>query len=50
VRANTTLDQLRKTISDKLGGVLRLLLGFIFFMTGILKVIIPSLGQAFSRQ
>jgi len=43
-------DQLRKTTSDKLGGVLRLLLGFAFFMAGILKVIVPSLGQAFSGQ
>jgi len=43
-------DQLRKTTSDKLGGVLRLLLGFAFLMAGILKVIVPSLGQAFSGQ
>jgi uncharacterized membrane protein YphA (DoxX/SURF4 family) len=43
-------DQLRKTSSDKLGGVLRILLGFIFFMAGILKVVVPSLGQAFSGQ
>ena len=43
-------DQLRKTSSDKIGGVLRLLLGFVFFMAGILKVVVPSLGQAFSGQ
>ena len=43
-------DQLRKTSSDKIGGVLRLLLGVVFFMAGILKVIVPSLGQAFSGQ
>ena len=41
---------LRKTSSDKLGGVLRILLGFIFFLAGILKVVVPSLGQAFSGQ
>jgi uncharacterized membrane protein YphA (DoxX/SURF4 family) len=43
-------DQLRKTSSDKIAGVLRLLLGAVFFMAGILKVIVPSLGQAFSGQ
>jgi len=43
-------DQLRKTTSDKIGGVLRFILGFTFFMAGILKVIVPSLGQAFSGQ
>jgi len=30
--------------------VLRLLLGFIFFMAGILKVVVPHLGEAFSGQ
>ena len=44
------LDQLRRTSSNKLGGVLRILLGFVFFMAGILKVAVPSLGQAFSGQ
>ena len=43
-------DQLRKTSSNKLGGMLRILLGFVFFMAGILKVVVPSLGQAFSGQ
>ncbi len=43
-------DQLRKTSSDKLSGVLRILLGFVFFMAGILKVVVPSLGLAFSGQ
>jgi uncharacterized membrane protein YphA (DoxX/SURF4 family) len=44
------LDQLRKTSSDKLALVLRLLLGFVFFMAGILKVVVPYLGEAFSGQ
>ena len=39
-----------KTSNDKIGGVLRLLLGFVLFMAGILKVVVPSLGQAFSGQ
>ena len=43
-------DQLRQTSSNKLGGILRILLGFVFFMAGILKVVVPSLGQAFSGQ
>lgn len=43
-------DQLRKTSNDKLAGVLRLLLGFVFFMAGILKVVVPYLGEAFSGQ
>jgi uncharacterized membrane protein YphA (DoxX/SURF4 family) len=33
-----------------MGGVLRLMLGFMFVMAGILKVVVPSLGQAFSGQ
>ena len=43
-------NQLRKTSSDKIGGVLRLLLGIVFFMAGILKVVVPSLGNAFAGQ
>jgi len=44
------LDKWRKTSADKFGGVLRLLLGLVFFMAGILKVAVPSLGEAFSGQ
>ncbi len=43
-------DQLRKTSNDKLAGVLRLLLGFIFFMAGVLKMVVPTLGEAFAGQ
>ena len=43
-------DQLRKTSSNRMGGILRLMLGFMFVMAGILKVVVPSLGQAFSGQ
>ena len=42
--------QLRNTSSDKPALVLRLLLGFVFFMAGILKVVVPHLGEAFSGQ
>lgn len=44
------LDRLRKTSNDRLAAVLRLLLGAVFFMAGILKVVVPSLGQAFTGQ
>ncbi len=43
-------DQLRKTSNDKLAGVLRLLLGFIFFMAGVLKMVVPTLGEAYAGQ
>jgi uncharacterized membrane protein YphA (DoxX/SURF4 family) len=43
-------DPAQKNFSYKLAGVLRILLGFVFFMAGILKVVVPSLGQAFSGQ
>ena len=43
-------DQLRNTCKDKPAVVLRLLLGFVFFMAGILKVVVPHLGEAFSGQ
>ncbi len=46
----TMIDQWRQTTSDKLGGVLRVLVGLIFLMAGILKVVVPSLGEAFSGQ
>lgn len=44
------LDRLHVTSHDKLAGVLRLFLGFVFFMAGILKVVVPHLGEAFSGQ
>jgi uncharacterized membrane protein YphA (DoxX/SURF4 family) len=44
------LNQLRKTDDNKLAAVVRGLLGVVFFMAGILKVVVPSLGEAFSGQ
>lgn len=44
------LHQLRKTTHNKLAGVLRILLGTVFFVAGILKVVVPHLGDAFSGQ
>jgi len=44
------IQQLRETSDDRLVGGLRLILGFVFFMAGILKVVVPSLGEAFAGQ
>ncbi len=44
------LKRLRKTSRDRVGGALRILVGLVFIMAGILKVLVPSLGQAFSGQ
>ena len=44
------IDVVRNNFSYKLAGALRILLGFVFFMAGILKVVVPSLGEAFSGQ
>ena len=43
-------DLPRETNNDRVRGILRFLLGFAFFMAGILKIVVPSLGQAFSGQ
>jgi uncharacterized membrane protein YphA (DoxX/SURF4 family) len=43
-------DQLRNTSHNRLAGVLRLLLGLIFVMAGVLKVTVPHLGKAFEGQ
>jgi len=45
-----TFSQLRSTSKDRLAGSLRILLGVVFFMAGILKVTVPHLGEAFSGQ
>ncbi len=44
------LAQLRNTSNDKIAGTLRILLGLVFFMAGILKVVVPHLGEAFAGQ
>lgn len=43
-------EYLRNTSYNRPAGVLRVLLGLTFFMAGILKVIVPHLGEAFSGQ
>jgi putative oxidoreductase len=42
--------QLRNTSNNKPAGILRLLLGLIFVMAGVLKVTVPHLGDAFEGQ
>ena len=42
--------QLRNTSNNKPAGILRLLLGLIFVMAGVLKVTVPHLGEAFEGQ
>ena len=43
-------DQLRNTSNSRLAGILRLLLGLVFVMAGVLKVTVPHLGEAFEGQ
>lgn len=47
---NAVLHQLRQTEDNKLAGTVRIFLGVIFFLAGILKVVVPHLGEAFSGQ
>ena len=44
------IDRLRRTTNDKLAAILRLLVGLIFVMAGVLKVVVPHLGGAFAGQ
>ena len=45
-----TLDDIRRTSDNRLAGVLRLLLALIFLMTGIMKLLVPMLADAWSGQ
>ena len=40
----------RRTNADKLAGVLRLLIGVLFVMTGLMKLVVPMLAEAWSGQ
>jgi uncharacterized membrane protein YphA (DoxX/SURF4 family) len=44
------LRRIRTTTDDKTLGILRLLLGGLFVMTGLMKLLVPMLGEAFSGQ
>ena len=41
---------LRKTTDDKLTGSIRLVLAFLFVMTGTMKLVVPMLAEAWSGQ
>lgn len=41
---------IRSTTDDRILGILRLLLGGLFVMTGLMKLFVPMLGEAFSGQ
>jgi len=45
-----TVDDLRRTTDDRLGGVIRILLGVLFLMTGVMKLAVPMLAEAWSGQ
>ncbi|MBE7472919.1 MAG: hypothetical protein DPW09_31090 [Anaerolineae bacterium] len=44
------LKVIRNTKDDRILGILRLLLGGLFVMTGLMKLFVPMLGEAFSGQ
>jgi len=44
------LYAIRRTTNDKVLGVFRILLGGLFVMTGLMKLFVPMLGEAWSGQ
>ncbi len=45
-----TTDDLRRTSDNRLAGVVRLILAALFLMTGVMKLVVPMLADAFSGQ
>ncbi len=45
-----TPEDIRNTSDDKAAGVVRLLLAMIFVMTGVMKLVVPMLGEVWSGQ
>lgn len=45
-----TLDDIRQTSNNRLAGTIRLLLSLLFLMSGIMKLLVPVLGDAWSGQ
>jgi uncharacterized membrane protein YphA (DoxX/SURF4 family) len=43
-------DRVRNTRSDRYAGVVRLILGVLFVMTGAMKLVVPMLANAWSGQ
>ena len=44
------ISRFRRTTNNRPVAMLRLLVGFIFVMAGVLKVVVPHLGDAFAGQ
>lgn len=44
------VTSLRNTTDDKVAGGIRLLLGVLFVMTGVMKLVVPTLADAWSGQ
>ena len=45
-----TLESIRVTRDDRVAAGIRIGLGVLFVMTGVMKVVVPSLGEAFAGQ
>ena len=45
-----TLQSLRDTRDDRVAAGIRIALGVLFVMTGVMKLVVPSLGEAFAGQ
>ena len=46
----TTLQSIRSTRDDRVAAWIRIALGVLFVMTGVMKLVVPSLGAAFVGQ
>ena len=46
----TNLTDLRRTEDNKLGGAIRVFLGILFVMTGAMKLLVPTLAEAWAGQ
>ena len=46
----TNLADLRHTANDRMGGAIRVFLGLLFVMTGVMKLVVPTLSDAWSAQ
>jgi len=45
-----TLRSVRRTRGDRVAAWIRIALGVLFVMTGVMKLVVPSLGEAFAGQ
>ena len=46
----STLQSIRSTRDDRVAAGIRIALGVLFVMTGVMKLVVPSLGAAFAGQ